>query len=132
MCTCVLSCFFFFQAEDGIRDSSVTGVQTCALPIFVNAVNQRVILGILERAGHRVRVVDDGEQALDILENERFDVIIMDLNMPELGGLDAARAYRFMHPDALQVPIIMLSADETSEAMNECEDAGLDAFLAKP
>jgi two-component system sensor histidine kinase RpfC len=97
-----------------------------------NAVNQRVIVGILERAGHRVRVVDDGEQALDVLENERFDVIIMDLNMPELGGLDAARAYRFMDPEAIQVPIIMLSADVTSEAMKECEDAGIDAFLAKP
>jgi two-component system, sensor histidine kinase RpfC len=97
-----------------------------------NAVNQRVILGILERAGHRVRVVDDGEQALDLLENERFDVIIMDLNMPELGGLDAARAYRFMDPEAVQVPIIMLSADVTSEAIKECEDAGIDAFLPKP
>jgi two-component system sensor histidine kinase RpfC len=97
-----------------------------------NAVNQRVIVGILERAGHRVRLVSDGEQALDVLENERFDVVIMDLNMPELGGLDAARAYRFMDPDATQVPIIMLSADVTAEAMKECEDAGIDAFLAKP
>jgi two-component system sensor histidine kinase RpfC len=97
-----------------------------------NAVNQRVIVGILERAGHRVRVVSDGEQALDILENERFDIVIMDLNMPELGGLDAARAYRFMDPDALRVPIIMLSADVTSETMKECEDAGVDAFLPKP
>jgi len=97
-----------------------------------NAVNQRVIVGILERAGHRVRVVGDGEQALDVLENERFDVVIMDLNMPELGGLDAARAYRFMDPEAVQVPIIMLSADVTSEAMKECKDAGIDAFLPKP
>src|SRR5258708_29858350 len=56
----------------------------------------------------------------------------MDLNMPELGGLDVARAYRFMDPEAIQVPIIMLSADVTSEAMKECEDAGIDAFLPKP
>src|SRR5882672_6968852 len=97
-----------------------------------NVVNQRVILGILERAGHRVRVVGDGEQALDVLENERFDVVIMDLNMPELGGLDAARAYRFMDPEAIHVPIIMLSADVTSEARKECEEAGIDAFLSKP
>src|SRR5713226_50990 len=97
-----------------------------------NAVNQRVIVSILERAGHRVRVVGDGEQALDVLENERYDVIIMDLNMPELGGLDAARAYRFMDPGASQVPIIMLSADVTPEAMKECADAGIDAFLPKP
>jgi two-component system sensor histidine kinase RpfC len=97
-----------------------------------NAVNQRVIVGILERAGHRVRVVSDGEQALDVLENERFDVVIMDLNMPELGGLDAARAYRFMDPEAIHVPIIMLSADVTSETRKECEEAGVDAFLSKP
>jgi two-component system sensor histidine kinase RpfC len=97
-----------------------------------NAVNQRVIVGILERAGHRVRVVSDGEQALDVLENERFDVVIMDLNMPELGGLDAARAYRFMDPEAVHVPIIMLSADVTSETKKECEEAGIDAFLSKP
>lgn len=97
-----------------------------------NPTNQRVIVGILERAGHRVQVVDNGEQALDILENERFDIIIMDLNMPELGGLDAARAYRFIDPEAMQVPIVMLSADVTSEAMKECEDAGIDAFLPKP
>src|SRR5258706_4105473 len=97
-----------------------------------NAVNQRVIVGFLERAGHKVRVVGDGEQALDVLENERFDVIIMDLNMPELGGLDAARAYRFMNPDAAQVPIIMLSADVSLEVVKECEDAGVDAFLPKP
>lgn len=97
-----------------------------------NPTNQRVIVGILERAGHRIRVVDNGEQALDILENERFDIIVMDLNMPELGGLDAARAYRFIDPAAMEVPIIMLSADVTSEAMKECEDAGIDAFLPKP
>jgi two-component system, sensor histidine kinase RpfC len=97
-----------------------------------NLVNQRVTVSILERAGHTVRVVSDGEQALDELENERFDVIIMDLNMPQLGGLDAARAYRFMDPESMHVPIIMLSADVTAETMKECEDAGIDAFLPKP
>jgi len=97
-----------------------------------NAVNQRVIRGILERAGHGVRVVDNGERALDLLENEHFDVIIMDLNMPELGGLEAARAYRFMDPESIRVPIVILSADVTSEAMKECEEAGIDAFLPKP
>ena len=97
-----------------------------------NVVNQRVIVGILERAGHRVRVVGDGEQALDALENERFDLVIMDLNMPELGGLDAARAYRFIDPESMRVPIIILSADVTAEAMKECEEAGIDAFLPKP
>jgi two-component system sensor histidine kinase RpfC len=77
-------------------------------------------------------VVGDGEQALDALENERFDLVIMDLGMPELGGLDAARAYRFIDPESVRVPIIILSADVTAEAMKECEEAGIDAFLPKP
>lgn len=97
-----------------------------------NLTNQRVIRGILERAGHRVRLASNGEEALDILENERFDVIVMDLNMPELGGLDAVRAYRFIDPEGGQVPVIMLSADVTPEAMKECKEAGVDAFLPKP
>jgi len=52
--------------------------------------------------------------------------------MPEMGGLDAARAYRFIDPEAQKVPIIMLSADVTPEAMKECREAGIDAFLPKP
>lgn len=97
-----------------------------------NPTNQRVIRGILERAGHQARIVANGEEALDVLENERFDVIIMDLNMPELGGLDAVRTYRFIDPEAAHVPVIILSADVTPEAIRECKDAGIDAFLPKP
>jgi two-component system, sensor histidine kinase RpfC len=94
--------------------------------------NQRVLQTILERAGHGVRLVSNGEEALDVLENERFDVIIMDLNMPELGGLDAVRTYRFVDPEGSDVPVIILSADVTPEAIKECRDAGVDAFLPKP
>jgi two-component system sensor histidine kinase RpfC len=79
-----------------------------------------------------VRLVANGEEALDVLENERFDVIVMDLNMPELGGLDAVRTYRFIDPEGAQVPVIMLSADVTPEAIRECKDAGIDTFLPKP
>ncbi|HEY6864359.1 MAG TPA: ATP-binding protein [Burkholderiales bacterium] len=97
-----------------------------------NPTNQRVIRGILERAGHQVRLAANGQEALDILENERFDVLVMDFNMPELGGLDVVRAYRFIDPEAAEVPVIMLSADVTPDAMKECREAGVDTFLAKP
>jgi two-component system, sensor histidine kinase RpfC len=97
-----------------------------------DATNQRVLQTILERAGHGVRLVSNGEEALDVLENERFDVIIMDLNMPELGGLDAVRTYRFVDPEGSDVPVIMLSADVTPETIKDCRDAGIDAFLPKP
>jgi two-component system sensor histidine kinase RpfC len=56
----------------------------------------------------------------------------MDLNMPDLGGLDAVRTYRFIDPEGAQVPVIMLSADVTPDAMKECTEAGVDAFLPKP
>jgi two-component system sensor histidine kinase RpfC len=97
-----------------------------------NPTNQRVILGILESAGHKVTLVGNGEEALDVLEKERFDVILMDLNMPDMGGLDAARAYRVLDPEGHLVPVVMLSADVTPEAMKECEAAAIDAFLPKP
>jgi two-component system, sensor histidine kinase RpfC len=97
-----------------------------------NPTNQRVIRGILERAGHEVRLAANGQEALDILENERFDVVVMDFNMPELGGLDVVKAYRFIDPEGADVPVIMLSADVTTDAMKECKDAGVDAFLPKP
>ena len=97
-----------------------------------NETNQKVVRGILEKAGHRVYLVDDGEQALDALENHRFDIALFDLQMPVMDGLEALKIYRFTHTNATNTPIVMLSADVTSEVRKECREAGAAAFLAKP
>lgn len=97
-----------------------------------NATNSKVIEKILERAGHQCVLVENGEEALDKLVDEDFDAIILDMNMPVMNGLDAAKAYRFMSPNDMRAPIIMFSANVTTEAKEECFAAGIDAFLPKP
>lgn len=96
-----------------------------------NPVNQKVTSKILERAGHDVHVVDNGQQALDLLEDNRFDVVIIDMHMPVMGGIDAMKMYRFAHPDR-KTPFLILTANATTEARRECEQAGADGFLTKP
>jgi two-component system sensor histidine kinase RpfC len=97
-----------------------------------NVTNQMVTSRILERAGHEVVVVGDGEKALDALKAESFDITLMDLHMPVMGGIEATKLYRFMNRTALRMPIIALTADATREARMECEEAGIDECLTKP
>lgn len=97
-----------------------------------NLTNQKVIKKILERAGHLCTLVQNGEEALDQLGQQDFDAIVLDMNMPVMGGLEAAKAYRFMRPKEMRAPVIMFSADVTNEAKEECLSAGVDEFLPKP
>jgi len=97
-----------------------------------NMTNQKVIERVLERAGHNVDLVNNGEEALDILEQRRYDLIILDMQMPVMGGIQATKLYRFMHPDNIKTPIVILTANATTEAKKECEEAGVDSYLTKP
>ena len=97
-----------------------------------NRVNQKVIAGILERAGHAVRLVANGEEALDALDEAGFDLVLLDLNMPRMGGLDAAKLYRFTHLDESRAPLVALTADATAETRHRCADAGIEHVLTKP
>jgi two-component system sensor histidine kinase RpfC len=106
-----------------------------ALRILVaddTASNRTVINKILERAGHGVELVETGEQVLDALDRDRYDVVIVDRNMPEVSGLDALKRIRFMYPGRDRIPVIVLSADVTPETRDESMEAGADAFLPKP
>jgi two-component system sensor histidine kinase RpfC len=97
-----------------------------------NETNQKVVAAILEKAGHRVFLVDNGEQALDALETHRFDLALFDVQMPVMDGLEALKIYRFMASDAFAVPVVMLSADATPGTRETCIDAGAAAFMTKP
>ena len=61
-----------------------------------------------------------------------FDIVLMDMNMPAISGLDVARMYRFTHTDRPHLPIVALTAEATEAARRQCADAGMDAFLTKP
>ncbi|HEY3487093.1 MAG TPA: response regulator, partial [Gammaproteobacteria bacterium] len=96
-----------------------------------NAINQLVIGRILEKAGHEVIMVQDGDQALDMLEQEHFEMLILDMNMPKVSGVDVAKTFRFMRPRSKTL-IILLTADATPEARQACYEAGADRYLTKP
>lgn len=96
-----------------------------------NPVNQEVAQRILEGDGHRVTLTSDGEEALDALEAERFDLVIVDMMMPRAGGLEVVKLYRFMTNGTNNMPFIVLTADATTEAAEACARAGV-AYLTKP
>ncbi len=97
-----------------------------------NPTNQKVICKILERAGHEVQLVENGEEALDILEKNQFDLAIVDMHMPIMGGVEVVKFYRFIDRKLPRMPFVMLTANATPDAMEECNQVGIDAFLTKP
>jgi two-component system, sensor histidine kinase RpfC len=96
-----------------------------------NPVNQMVIARILERAGHEVTMVVNGEKALDAVKSQSFDIALLDLHMPVMGGIEAAKIIRYLRTTP-RMPIVALTADATGEAKAECKEAGMDAVLTKP
>jgi two-component system sensor histidine kinase RpfC len=97
-----------------------------------NSANRKILRRILELAGHQVTVANDGEAALAVLDRDRFDLALMDINMPEMSGYEAAKLYRMEHLGEGRMPIIALTADATSETERQCREAGMDAVLTKP
>lgn len=97
-----------------------------------NEINQKVIKNILEYAHHKVTLADNGEIVLDILEDNDFDLIILDMHMPLMSGLEAAKIFRFIRPEKINTPIMMLTANATPEAINACKEAKINAYLTKP
>ena len=96
------------------------------------ATNQKVISKILERGGHRPQIVDNGEAAVDALLAGSFDLVLMDVNMPVMNGIEATKLYRFAALGRERVPIVALTADATTEARERCLEAGMDECLPKP
>ena len=98
-----------------------------------NAVNRRVACGILEKAGHTVEVARDGRQALQILAAGSFDVILMDVQMPVLDGMETTAAIRTLERGTgTHVPIIAMTAHAMSGYEQRCLDAGMDGYISKP
>jgi len=98
-----------------------------------NRVNQRLAVGLLERLGHRVTVVDNGQRAVEVVARQPFDLVLMDLQMPQLDGLEATRQIRQMELGTEQhVPIIAMTAHAMSGDRQRCLAAGMDDYLSKP
>jgi len=99
-----------------------------------NAVNQKLIVRLLEQAGCQVTVATDGSEALDALDKESFDLVLMDCQMPLLDGLAATGELRRREAAqaAPRVPVVALTANAMPEDRERCLSAGMDDYLTKP
>jgi signal transduction histidine kinase/DNA-binding NarL/FixJ family response regulator/HPt (histidine-containing phosphotransfer) domain-containing protein len=95
-------------------------------------VNRKFMQALLMQLGHQVSLCDDGAQALEAVQSESFDLVLMDVHMPVMDGLAATRAIRAIDGPASGVKIVALTADAFSESRQRVMDAGMDDFLAKP
>jgi CheY-like chemotaxis protein len=95
--------------------------------------NQKVVAAILRKRGHRVLIARDGREAVDLFRREKFDVVLMDVQMPEMDGLEATVAMRQQEKERGEsVAIIAMTAHAMRGDREKCLQAGMDAYLAKP
>lgn len=98
-----------------------------------NEVNQRLVLAVLSRAGHTGVIAPDGVEAVRLATSERFDAVLMDIQMPDLGGFGAtARIREIERETGEHLPIIALTAHAMSGDAERCIAAGMDGYLSKP
>ena len=98
-----------------------------------NQVNLRVAQALLERMGHTVSAAGDGRQALQRLQDENFDLVLMDVQMPEMDGFDATRAIRSQEQNTgKHLPIIAMTAHAMKGDQDRCRESGMDDYVAKP
>ena len=97
-----------------------------------NRTNRNVLAAILEAAGHYVSMATDGDEALAELKNGKIDILLLDVNMPRLNGLDACMMWRQSESGRSHLPIIGVTADATTETEAKCLAAGMDLRITKP
>jgi PAS domain S-box-containing protein len=122
--------------RDETRGSQTSGALTGVRVLIAddNLVNQRLVSMLLSRAGAEVTVVNDGRAALERVQVERFDAVLMDCHMPELDGYEATRRIRLWESEAhrSRLPIIALTASAMESDHQACLASGMDDFLSKP
>jgi len=93
---------------------------------------QRLIARLLEKMGHSVSLARDGHEAVLMFEREKFDLVLMDMRMPMMDGVETTRKIRAMNGRGSQVPIVALTANAFEEDRTACLQGGMDGFLTKP
>jgi signal transduction histidine kinase/CheY-like chemotaxis protein len=123
-------------ARPNAAPAANTGCRERPLRILVaedNAVNRQLIGHLLARRGHTVITAEDGLEALGVLDREEVDLVLMDIQMPGMDGLAAARAIRQKErPGARRLPVVALTAHAMSGDREHCLTAGMDGYITKP
>jgi signal transduction histidine kinase/CheY-like chemotaxis protein len=118
-------------ASDAAGSSSATRVRV--LLVEDNAVNQMVARSLLERRGFDVVVAANGREGVDAFQRGRFDLVLMDIQMPEMDGFEALAAIRAAEePTGRHTPVVALTAHALEEDRERCLAAGMDDYLSKP
>jgi signal transduction histidine kinase/ActR/RegA family two-component response regulator len=124
------------QAPEPPANDAAPKEASTSLSVLVaedNKVNRTLIERILHKAGHQSRSVEDGQQALDALEQEHFDCVLMDVHMPVMDGLEATRQLRRREASrSRHTPVVALTALSLHGDADKCLEAGMDFYLSKP
>lgn len=115
-----------------LLDEERPGFEANVLVVEDNDVNQMVASGMLENLGCKVTIAENGQAALDILIDNEFDIVLMDINMPVLNGRDATIQYRKNEGDTVRIPIVALTANILPEDVETYYTAGMDDYMSKP
>ena len=99
-----------------------------------NPINQKLAVRLIQRMGHKVSIALNGRQALEAIETEKFDIILMDVQMPEMDGLEATQAIRTRESliGRPRIPIIAITAHAMAGDRDRCLEAGMDGYVSKP
>ncbi len=97
-----------------------------------NRINAVLATALIQREGHAVEIAENGLKAVSMMQAETYDLVFMDMHMPEMDGLEASRQIRALGGDIAATPIIALTANAMASDRNKCLEAGMDDFLAKP
>jgi PAS domain S-box-containing protein len=122
-------------SEKVARASSAAAPKLAGLRILLaedNEVNRRIATRILEKAGHQVEVVNDGAEAVTAYRRGSFDLIVMDVQMPVMDGLQATAEIRRLEPAGRRIPIVALTANAMAGDRGRCLQAGMDGYVSKP
>lgn len=95
-------------------------------------VNQLVVMGMLRQMAHRGDCVADGIEALEALTRGSYDVVLMDIRMPNMDGIEATQRIRHQTGPVARIPIVALTANATTEERLRCAEAGMNDFISKP
>ncbi|QTA80623.1 Two component system response regulator/histidine kinase, PAS domain-containing [Desulfonema limicola] len=97
-----------------------------------NKINQQVARELLESAGITVEIAENGRKAIEAVQNSCFDLILMDVQMPEMDGYEATKAIRNMNSQASKIPVIAMTAHAMARELENCLNAGMDDYVSKP
>jgi two-component system, sensor histidine kinase and response regulator len=143
--TMLLDCLLELRAQDRVVEGPTGGAlitvhsmserRPAALRILLaedNPVNCRIAVLMLEKAGHQIDVVNDGAEAIEAVRGKSYDLVLMDVQMPGIDGLEATRRIRALPTDEAAVPVIAITANAMHGDEQRCLDAGMNDYISKP